>query len=138
MDFRHLPEALKQGAILKVFPWGLGLRVARLEKGKEILAYAESDKNLEEVLWRTDEDLRLGGQAFDEVYGKKYKREYAGHTPKSDDPLDAFIYNGARVEIVFAEKEFLLKEQGENKILARGERIPILLGEAKKAFSQQA
>lgn len=87
-----IDQALKSGCRLHSFRSGGGLRVVRLEKGKELVGYGEAP-HVEDALQHASDDYLAGKRPAGEVYGKLYPHYLTGAAIATSN-VDCWINRG--------------------------------------------
>ena len=105
-----LETALKDGGRMHVFLSGGGLRVVRIEKAGELVAYGEHPY-IADAMLHTAEDYVAGGRPYEEVYGSK-RRHYLTGSSKPNSELDALVRQGDTFDVTFEDGQFVCAIHG--------------------------
>jgi hypothetical protein len=100
-----LADAICAGARLHAFRSGGGLRVVRIERDGQLVAYGEHPY-LEQALAYAEEDLAAGGCRYQEVYGKTRPHYLTGSSTPSSS-LDRFVCRGPSFDVTCEGGEFV-------------------------------
>lgn len=86
--------SLKEGARVRAFLSGGGLRVLRLERDGNLLGYGEH-AYLRDAFRILGEDVAAGGRKYNEVYGVIEEHYFTGSS-SPQDALDAWVRTGSK------------------------------------------
>lgn len=107
-----IEKALIDGCKLHGFSSGGGLRVIRLEKGKELAGYGEHP-HAEEALKICNEDYLAGCKPYNEVYGSDAKRpHYLTGSTECTSNLDCWLRFGSPVDCWREGDQYIFKMSG--------------------------
>lgn len=110
MDYlKTIEKALKKGGRLHTFRSGGGLRVVRIERNGELLAYGEHP-SIDDALAHAAEDFKAGGREYGSVYGGS-KPHYLTGSPEATSRLDLWVLQGHNFDAYY-DKEFVVELKG--------------------------
>ena len=101
---------LYNGAKMHCFRSGGGLRVVRLERNGNLVAYGEHP-NVEDALSHAAEDYLAGGRDYAAVYGSG-KPHYLTGSSQPTGPLDAWLLQGRTIDAVVVENHVVVSMEG--------------------------
>lgn len=105
-----IEKALKKGGRLHTFRSGGGLRVVRIERRGELVAYGEHP-NLEDALSHAAEDYLAGGRDYDSVYGGS-KPHYLTGSSTASSSLDRWVLQGNNFDAHWDQSAFVVELKG--------------------------
>lgn len=118
-----IETSLRDGAVVRAFRSGGGLRVVRIENLGDLVGYGEHP-SIDAAIRHADEDFIAGGRPYGEVYGGD-KPNYLTGSIDSTSELDTRIRQGDKFrswqdgEVIYFELEGYAKVEVPKEILTR-------------------